>query len=294
MRKFMTLALLATILVVTGCSKATSDSGSEDSADSSSAGEKESAAPEVDPVPSPTATSPTSYWDILIGANATTPEVCASYDKVITRYENSAVKRINSMKGKLKNAYVASSYKRGKDWMRSDFPNYWDIAIQGAATRSLNSISGNRASELENLDAYISDSLQLCGFTDRYASTGRNVTKAQGTAERILAKAATKPWYSKGYREYSDGLAYKYTTFSGGDPCGYSACRFAKVTVESRDGCFSGLFGEMNFYDNSDTIRDWDIESVSTLYPGDRATLEFVSYTDRSSGYVRLTSLTCY
>lgn len=76
--------------------------------------------------------------------------------------------------------------------------------------------------------------------------------------------------------------------------CGYSRCTFAKVTVQSRDGCYSGLYGELNFMDDNDNIRDWDIDSVPGLYPGEKATLDFITYSFLGSSAVRLISLSCY
>ena len=198
------------------------------------------------------------------------------------------------MKGKLKDAYIASSFKKGKSWLTADFSSDMESDIQSAVVAGLNSLSNGRANEIPDTATYATDSLQLCGLSDRLSKVRQSVKKAEDTAGKIVAKAATRPWYSKGYSEYSDGLAYKYTTFSGGDPCGYSRCRYGKVTVESRDGCFRGLYGEMNFYDNSGNVRDWDIESVPVLYPGKKVTLSFKSYSLYGSGTIQLTSLSCY
>jgi len=287
--------ILVAVFIVSGCTSSSTDS-TESAPSQESSEQPKGASPSPEPT-SPQHTevvAPTSYWDIVEGFDATTPVICDNYEEVIAKYEAAAEKRINAMRGKLKDAYVASSFKRGKGWLKDDFNDYLETAIQRTAVKALNSISGGRAEELADLVAYRGDSLQLCRLADRYTSTKLSVNKAQGSAEKVVAKAATRPWYSKGYSEYTDGLAYKYTTFSGGDPCGYSECRYAKVTVESRDGCYSGLFGEVNFLDDSGNTRDWDIDSVNAIYPDDRETLVFISYSVRGPGKVQLRSLSCY
>jgi hypothetical protein len=283
-------------LVLGGCSSQSSDEAALDypteSPSESQSEQVESSQPT--PATSPSPSTPTSYWDILVGTDVTTKELCESYQKVINQYEGSSSKRNSAMKGKLKDAYIASSFKKGKSWLTADFSSDMESDIQSAVVAGLNSLSNGRANEIPDTATYATDSLQLCGLSDRLSKVRQSVKKAEDTAGKIVAKAATRPWYSKGYSEYSDGLAYKYTTFSGGDPCGYSRCRYGKVTVESRDGCFRGLYGEMNFYDNSGNVRDWDIESVPVLYPGKKVTLSFKSYSLYGSGTIQLTSLSCY
>lgn len=88
--------------------------------------------------------------------------------------------------------------------------------MDAIVSASLDLISNDRASEISDLGPFKSDSLQLCGLSDRYSEVEKSVTRAQSTASEIVAKAATKPWFSKGYSEYSAGLAFKYTTFSEG------------------------------------------------------------------------------
>lgn len=243
---------------------------------------------------SPSPTGPTSYWDILVGTDVTTEEVCDSYEKLINKYEVTSSKRNAAMKGKLKDAYLASSFRKGKNWLTADFVGELNSDIERAVASALDSVSGGRAADLSDMGSYEADSMQLCGFSGRLAKVRMSVSKVYETAGKIVAKAKMKPWYSKGYMEYSDGLAIKYTTFSGGDPCGYSSCRYGKVTVQSRDGCLRGLYGEMNFLDSNGTIRDWDIDSVSVIYPGQKATLTFISYSNYGSGKIQLTSLSCY
>lgn len=66
------------------------------------------------------------------------------------------------------------------------------------------------------------------------------------------------------------------------------------MTVQSRDGCYSGIYGELNFMDDNGNIRDWDIDSALAIYPGEKATLNFITYSFFGSSTVRLISLSCY
>lgn len=294
MKLRMVLAGSLVVVIVAGCSNSPSDQAAP-SEPAASAGEDQNVnEPSPKPTPSPEPSGPTSYWDILVGADLTTKDVCDSYQKIIAKYETASGKRNSAMKGKFKDAYAASGFKKGKSWLTADFTDEFDTEIQAAVVKALNSVSGGKAGEVADITPYKTDSVQLCGLSDRLAKAQSSVKKAQDTATKIVAKAATRPWYAKGYSEYSDGLAYKYTTFSGGDPCGWSRCSFGKVTVQSRDGCYGGLYGEMNFLDSNDNIRDWDIDSVPAIYPGEKATLDFISYSFLGSGTIRLVSLSCY
>lgn len=207
------IAGLTVCIVLSGCSGASTEQSAPSVSSQATIEEQTPATPTPTPEPS----TPNSYWDILVGTGATNQEVCDSYDDVISKFETAAGKRNADMKGKLKDAYIASSFRKGKSWLTSDFSDEFEGEVDAAVLAALNLVSGDRASEISDLSAYKSDSFQLCSLSERYSKVESSVAKAQGTASDIVMKAATKPWYSKGYREYSDGLAYKYTTFSGVD-----------------------------------------------------------------------------
>lgn len=99
-------------------------------------------------------------------------------------------------------------------------------------------------------------------------------------------------WAPKGFTQYDDSLAFKYTTNAGAWPC--EDCNFWKVTVVANVDCPGGVYAELNMMDSSDTVVDWTNDTVSYLAAGKKAILKFEHYPyDSSIKTGQLTKLSC-
>lgn len=99
-------------------------------------------------------------------------------------------------------------------------------------------------------------------------------------------------WIPAGYESLNNdnSVAGKWNT--SGDPCGYSKCRFVKLTAISKDGCPGGLFITVNFLDG-DAVVDDSIDSISSLRPMQKVKMEFKTYENSGTKY-QLAEVNCY
>jgi hypothetical protein len=96
-----------------------------------------------------------------------------------------------------------------------------------------------------------------------------------------------KPWFPKGFQEYQDGIAFKWSTGS----CDYGRCNHAVFI--SRDGCPRSLYVEVNGFDSSETQVDYTNDTTSSLAPMKQAKLEF-NFTEDSVRMAYVSKVNCY
>ena len=138
---------------------------------------------------------------------------------------------------------------------------------------------------------WVDYALSACNVLGQYETNLQILVAADRSVDRIATMAANAPWYPEGFSEYSTDLAYRWSTNEGGWPC--SGCSFWKITVVTKDGCPSGLYGEINISQGGSVV-DWTNDLIAYLGPGDSALLTFIRYPYRSTLTGQLVDLTCY
>ena len=235
MIKATALVLGATVLLA-GCTggggSTEPDAGSAPAASSAPTPSTPSAAPE-DSSASPTAQAgPLSYEDILVDGTYTTEAICTEYRTKIAKYAKAAKGRVSSGSGSAQGPYEAASYRRSHSWVKDELAARFDESLGVSARRALNSVSGNRAAELDSADAYFRDSIDSCGLSKALQSARAETRKADSLGERIIRQARLKPWYPKGYSPMGDDLAYDWV---GNPNCDYYT-RCTEAYFVSKDG----------------------------------------------------------
>jgi hypothetical protein len=133
--------------------------------------------------------------------------------------------------------------------------------------------------------------LSYCGARDQYQSNIQILVAADRSIDRIATMAANAPWYPEGFSEYSANLAYRWSTNEGGWPC--NNCSFWKMTVLTKTGCTSGLYGEINIL-RGNSVVDWTNDLIAYLGPGETAVLTYKRYPYSSTLTGQLVQLSCY
>jgi len=280
-------------LVLTGCT--TASTSSPESAEETEVADEsdELLAPEPEPSdepsPSPSRQEPTGYADVVNGP-LTSAAICDSYSAVLDRYGEIIAKRKKTLKGKDGDPYTAAKFANRNAWLYEDVAVGFEREMTSAVTDALNTVSDGQAGLVESLDPFREDSFQACGLDQEYSTVRSDVAAVDQQQASVVRAANNKPWYPKGYNEYSSNVAWKWA--DGPDPCGYSRCWYNYIKVISLDGCPSGLYAEVNELNSAGTVIGWSNDSVPSLRPGQKARLVFVSYdpADASS----LAEISCY
>ena len=292
--------LVIAALLLASCSSGDGSSTSGSNADSTESASAESGqspdASEATDLPSAEATapeprpSPTTYLDILVDGTMTTKAICSSYKKVINTFTAEAKRRIAGAKGKHGDAWAAARFRKYNQWVKADHTERFETALTKAGTDALNDVSDGQAGTIDDLDAYVTDSIDGCGLTKQLSEARTQVRKETTLGSQIVASARNKPWYPKGYTEYfvDDNLAWKWTD----ERCGYSYGYCWTMRVTTKDGCYSGLYGEISILDGGVNIG-YTNDYVASLRSGGIAKLEFVRFSGNGTLSGRLNELTC-
>lgn len=257
-------------------------------ADAESAGA--SSSPSLD-APSP---SPTGFIDVVASGQLTNKEICSAYKTSLVTFQNAADKRVRDADRKVKDSYDAAKFRKYNPWVKVDHEAKLRESLTALATDALNEVSNGQAGMVNDLDAYLDASIEACGLSAARSKAEASVREATSTGQSIVTKANNKPWYPKGYKEWigDDNVAIKYT-LAGGDPCGYSSCRYGKIYIVTQYGCPSGVYASANFSDSGGTVFDWDNDSLPSLGPGKRGLLEFKTYSSNRSGSYQVVEISC-
>jgi len=283
------------VLVLSGCT--TASISSPESAEEIEVAEESDdlAAPESEPSdepsPSPSSPEPTTYADVVSGP-VTSAEICDSYSAVLDQYGEIIAKREKSLKGKDEDPYKAAKFANKNAWLYEDLPVGFEAEVTAAVTDALNTVSDGQAGLVESLDPYREDSMQACGLGQKYSTVEGDVAAIDRQQASVVTAANNKPWYPKNFSPYGADLAVKLIDNAGID-C-YSRCWYWTAEVISRDGCPSGLYGELSIEKNGTAIS-WTNDSLSRLKPGQKGRLQFITYDDRAYGGTgSLAELNCY
>jgi hypothetical protein len=180
-----------------------------------------------------------------------------------------------------------------------DYAPGYKRAVETTAKVGLNALY--RESDRENIapesqlirweKQWFDHALETCGARAQYEGNLSLLTESDREFDRIRTMAANAPWYPEEFSEFSENLAYRWSTSEGGWPC--NSCSFWKITVITKTGCPSGLYGEINILQGG-VVVDWTNDLISYLGSGDTAQLTFTRYPYRSNFQGQLTELSCY
>jgi hypothetical protein len=222
----------------------------------------------------------------------TNAALCAAYDAALHKATAEASRRIADAKGRYRDAWAAASYRRTHPWVKTPLAEPFHQWLHNTAVRGLNVLSDGQAGVIDDLDAYLADSLSACGLEEREDQVATNVAGADRLGEKIRTLANTKPWYPRGFHEYGSDLAIRWLDHAGAD-C-YSRCWYWTLEVVSNEGCPAGLYGEISI-EKGGVAVDWTNDSLSSLRPFQRGRLQFVTYSDSAYGASgSLSELSCY
>ena len=101
----------------------------------------------------------------------------------------------------------------------------------------------------------------------------------------------TSAWVPSGFEKWNNEIAIR---FAEGKACSYGtveAC--AHYEVFARYGCPTSLYVEVAFMNSGGTQVDWSNDYATSLSPGTKALLEFVSF-ESTATKVKVTKIECY
>lgn len=294
-RTLITARILVAGIVLTACAD-TSNGSSESPSNAEASGSTASdlITPDASSEASASPSESAGYEVLIVGGKITTAEICNTYTDILTKFTNRSKAQIKSGSKYVDDPYTAAKYVRNVAWVDADSEENLSELVDKAATSALNVVTDGQAGQVSDLAPYVEDSMDACGLTFQFSTAKGKATTVNELAADLYTEADNKPWYPKGFEEWNldSNMAYKYAINKGGDPCGYSACRYGKYEVISQDGCPSGIYAEMNFMDAGGTVVDWSNDTVSYLEPMQKALLTFVSYS-APGGTIRLTEINC-
>lgn len=231
---------------------------------------------------------------------------CSQLKKIATNTEGNKKwkARIKSAKKASKNPYSAHSYAKKRSWTDSpgtaltNWETKWNKAISSTYEQVLTDpeLDSSQSSQAKLLyatfqGAFEDELLDVCNLSKKHAATRTLLSKVSTAGAQVVAVAATKPWYPKGYSPLGSELAINWV--ERGHDC-YS-CYQWDAKVVSQYGCPTSLYIEMNIETSGGTVVDWTNDVVSSLAPGQKANMRFQSYLD---GYgtlsASITDYSCY
>jgi hypothetical protein len=133
----------------------------------------------------------------------------------------------------------------------------------------------------------------VCRLGTIYKQLDHRLASLDTRSADITGLAAAKPWYPRGWYEYSDdaSVAWRWRDKAScvGDYFG-SACWGMDVLAE--DGC-DDLYVEVTILDRGDNAIDYANDALSGLQPGEIAKLSFESFNEAAAS-ARLSEINCY
>jgi hypothetical protein len=122
----------------------------------------------------------------------------------------------------------------------------------------------------------------------RESELATSVADINSSIQRLSAEYRTdKPWYPRGFTEYSDAVAYQWVSGS----CDYFF-KCSNMEVVTQYGCDSSLYVEANVM-SGDVVVGYTNDTTGALAPGQRARLTFTITEDEGQS-VRLSEISCY
>lgn len=149
--------------------------------------------------------------------------------------------RLKALKKQTK-ARSAQKYVKNRTWVNEDFAEPYKASVKSSIEDVVNGkiatlrISPDRIDVAEWVAEFTPLVLETCGLQSDFDDTVDALEDLDNQADRVVALAATAPWYPEGYEEISvnSNLAYKN---GGGGNCGYFAESCASFRVVAKTAC---------------------------------------------------------
>lgn len=249
------------------------------------------------PTPFQTESAPSSYQELLMGRskNLRTAAVCTSYKSLIIRWQAVAAQRMSRLAGAPTNPYDAYEFAKGKrDWLDDNTATTF-----GASGRA---IGERRLLRLAGMDTrYITDGMVTmvgrdlrasCNVDDKYAETRSALAALDRRTAQVLAAAARRPWYPRGYNAYlaDEDIAWRWSNTRECQSSSYGYCWGMLIKV--RSACPSYLYAEVEIKTGSRVI-DFSNDTLSGLDPGETGELSFEHYGGSGTLYASLSEISC-
>lgn len=103
------------------------------------------------------------------------------------------------------------------------------------------------------------------------------------TTKTSSAPISDTTWIPEGYNVYfgDDNLAWRWGSNSETE-CTYSSGSCWSVFVVSRDGCPSGLYGEIAIFDKSEVQIDYTNDTTTRVLPSTKVKLTFDTFNEQA------------
>lgn len=246
------------------------------------------------------ANTPLTYDEFVVNTGFTTvsKEECKPFvaKAKATKVVLTAKKRMKSLNKADGDSYAAYKYVAGHDWVTTpsetldNWASEWNVLVSdfydSVGTKATN--YSKIAVSKETLTPDFENQIKVdCGIVESFAKTETTLSNLSVKATEVTTLADTRPWYPKGYREWEDGLAWKWA--DAYEDC-YS-CRYNHIRVISRSGCAGGVYAEVNF-ERGGSVVDWTNDTVPYLGANSKALMTFRTWSDGNLS-TSLTKLTC-
>jgi hypothetical protein len=220
---------------------------------------------------------------------AATP-LCASYAAVVDTWTRDEESLATSIRGADADPYVAADFVVAHQWVNRRQLTIFNRSITAISRKGLAGATKGAARRGAFVKVFTLDALFVCHVGAKVRAIRESLASLDDRAGSVVALAADKPWYPKGYTEFSDGLAWQWVANPSCPDYASEGCW--QMDAISRDGCPDSLYGEITIL-QGDVAVDYTNDAISGIAPGERARLTFVSTTSgQQTG--RLSKLDCY
>lgn len=245
--------------------------------------------------PSSSQTSAIPYWGYL-KSGVTKRSALLAACKPAVHYVNGTsarlARQLQQVAGGQKDPWVAATFVSKVSWLRDGNADQVASGLRSLLTKVLQSRTF-AVPTADQTDAYVADVARACGLTAKEATMSNRATRLDSQVSDLKALAESVPWYPKGYREFSDGLAFRWLKSGEYHCASYSINGCFGVSVLSRDGCSSSLYLELTTYDSAGNAVGFTNDTTGALLPGDHAQL-VPEVVDDNVSSARVSEITCY
>ena len=121
---------------------------------------------------------------------------------------------------------------------------------------------------------YSTDVSQRCAFTEKRRDAVNSLTKYDDAVSAARSVIQNVPWFPKGFKEFSDEVAYKWSKRK--DRC-FSRCSYWAVDVITKRGC-DNLYVQLSILDSGGNNIGWTNDTATSVKAGQIAKLMLTTY----------------
>ena len=217
---------------------------------------------------------------------------CSRYKAVIDRWNGQATVDLAASGGVTNDPFAAADYRDRTTWLlTTDHASRLQVQVRAISTRRLRGLVRSRHLTPKMIGRFTADALFVCKELAAYKNTLGLVRSLDARAVEIVTEADLKPWYPKGFNEFSDGIAWRWQSNPSCDTGLGAACWGIDLVV--RDGCPTSVYAEVNISNTAGTAVDYSNDTLGGLESGQTGQVTFESF-DSGAHTVRLSDISCY